>query len=261
MSVQPVHVGMHEDIASMERSHEASPHGVDPGVGWYSSPAIAQGMLPSNANIAWWEGPEIAEWRAIRGWWIAYQAATGHTASNTSIEIAGHRLAVLRKTGAWEVLDSRIAPQWFGSYGEDAVTPGDPAPWSQTGLGGGTEIQPGGVYSGGAQSIHGGTPALDLWTSATPDYDAIHMMVRHRLALRNRAGTDDRASSNFIIQAGADYYPNRTSTTADLAPSTYFPGVGVGRFVRVRNDWRLASFVVKNGGVDLLKSPSPPMFN
>ena len=252
---------MHEDIASMARTHEANPHGVDPGVGWYNQPALAQGMTPDNSLIPWWPGPTFSAWRAITGWWIIFQASTGHTATNTSVEIAGQRLAVLRKTGRGEVLSQSVAPTWFSSYGEDTITPGDPAPWSQAGLAGGTEVQPALTYGGGYQTIHGGTARLSLWTSETPDYDAIHMLVRCRLALRNRGGTDDRASAAFIIQAGADYYPTTTTSVADLAPATYLPGVGVGRFLRIKTDWRVASFVVKNAGVDLLANPPPPLFS
>lgn len=255
-SASPRHVGAAADLAFMGLDHEATPRGVDPGVGWYERPSYAQAMQPNNSLIPWWPGPDISEWKGITGWWIAYAASTGHTATNAAVEVAGQRLAILRKSGQWEVLSERTVPNWFGSYGEDAVTPGDPAPWSATGLAGGLEFQPGNTYGGGGQSIHGGTALVRLWDEDF-DVDCIHMMVRHRLTLRNRGGIDDRGSARIVIQAGADYWPDENSTVADVTPPGYLPGVGTGRFLLVRPEWRISTFICRNFPVDVTGNPPP----
>ena len=251
---------MASDIASMSTAHEGVPHGVAEGVGWKYNPSIAQGMQPNNSLISWWTGPTYAEWRAITAWFICYQEATGHTATNSAIEVSGVVLNVLRKTGVWEVLHSQRAPTWFGGYGEDAVSLGDPATWSAAGLDGGTEVQPGYLYQGGAQSIHGGSGRMQLWSTPEPDYDALHVVIRHRLVLRNRAGVDDRANARFIVQAGADYYPTLESTVlSHMTPPGYAPGVAVGRFMLVTPEWRYSTMTVRNPGIDLVATPPPAL--
>lgn len=257
MNIQPRHTGIMGDTIAMGLAHEATPHGVNPAVAWYNTPALAQGMQPNNSLIGWWPGPNFPAWRAIIGWWIAYQATSGHAATNSAIEISGEQLAVLRKSGQWEILHREKVPAWFGAYAEDAVAQGDPTPWSAGGLDGGLEVQPAYSYLGAPQAIHGGTPKLQLWSGTEPDFDAIHMVVRHRLTLKNRGGTDDRANANFVLQAGADYWPSVTTVVADLSPAGFLPGVGCGRFTKVKNYWRLSTFLVSNPGIDIVANPPP----
>lgn len=258
-SCQPRHVGVARDLASQNANHEAFPHGVSIEAAWRTHPTIAQGMNPDNSNIAWWPGPVFSAWKGICAWFIIFQEETGHTATNGAVEISGISLTVLRKTGKWDVLFSQKQPAWFAAYSENAVNLGDPATWSAIGLDGGVDVQPGYLYGGAPQTIHGGSGRLQLWDSHAPDFDAIHVSVRHRLVLKNRGGVDDRSSAKFIIQAGADYYPTVTTTMQDIAPATYYPGVGLGQFVQVAKEWRYAPFVVVNSGIDIVRNPPPSL--
>lgn len=61
-----------------------------------------------------------------------------------------------------------------------------------------------------------------------------------RLALRDSAGPDDRASADYLVHVGADW---RDPADPGCANDAYIcPSLGVGRFERVRSDWRNTSF-------------------
>ena len=256
----PAHVGISCDDLFMAANHEQSPHGLSNTVGWYYAPTLSQGMHPDMSQIGWWPGPNFPAWQAIVPWWVAYVGASGSGSTNTAVEIAGVQLCAHRtSTQQWEVLWQSLQSSWILSLNEDAVTSGDPAPWSGTGPAGGTAVQPGNTYASAQQCIHGGGGRVALpWGAAGMDFDALHVIVRHRLVLKNPVGVDDRASANFIVQAGADYYPTLTTTLGMMAPAAYVPGVGVGRFLQSQNGWRLSTFLCRSAALQTLINGAPP---
>ena len=79
-----------------------------------------------------------------------------------------------------------------------------------------------------------------------------------RLVLANPSGPDDRGSSHFIIAMGSDW---RTSSGGGC-PTNQFgqlacQGVGGGRFIYPRNQWRAAVMSTMTAD-DLRTLPMPP---
>ena len=222
------------------KAHEETPHGLSPSVGWYAGPALAQGISPTMANIGWWPGPNIPVWLAVCPWWIAYIGSSGSTATNTAIELGEMRLVVQQaSTGRWQTLECIQTPGWIQATSENAITSyGPPVPGVSTWVRGDTLIRP-----SAGQCIHGGGSKVALpLLNGLPDLSALFVTLDHRLVLIDPAGVDDRASANFIVLCGADYYPTVDSTPASVLPATYLPGVGVGQFLKVQNGWRQSVF-------------------
>lgn len=241
--------------------HEVRPL-CSPCAGWGVKPIVVMGTEPyASALPSNWPGTRFADWRAMLGWFVIYEGVGGNTARNSAVEVSGIELWYLSKASkTWKLVQSGLQPNWGTTLAPDAMTTlsvtaaaKEETPHSTTYVPTATNV------------VHGGLAQAETpWNSAAnrSDIDAIYLAVRHRLALRDTSGVDDRAHANFVLQAGVDYYPYLGSRVSDLK-APYVPGAGLGQFIKVSSQWRYSTMFLKSSAISepqLLKI-QPPVFN
>jgi len=241
---------------AMQQDNEAIPHGVPDGKGWKWRPQITMGAEPYAASIPkWYNGTRYAEWPNITLWFTLYETADGSGSSNTSVEIGGLELWVLRASdNTWELVEEAAAPTWYNRYREDGFAIGQEskfvAPLADSGVA--LPMTPGYL-------VHGGLPVVPMpWLAGKADVRAILATVRHRLVKTDPAGVDDRAAARYAVSAGVDFWPERGKPLN----SPYNPASGTGPFIQVNQAWRYASFLVLKKGdqIDsILALPAPAL--
>lgn len=233
---------LRQALSDMQQVHEGVPAGVADGVGWKTRPAEGMGTEPYAASIKpWWKGTKFAQWRAIVSWFTVYAEEGGNPAENSGVEVAGVEAWYLSTTDReWKRLQSSLRPTWHGAYATNAIDRSVErihAASSVEGL----------VLAPSRQNmVHGGLSHADTPWSADPeraDLSALLVSVRHRLALKDAVGPDDRARARLMVQAGADYYPFSGAKVSDLN-AAYVPSIGLGRFLRAGPDWRYSLMLV-----------------
>lgn len=192
--------------------------------------------------------------------WLEIFTARENQARNTSVEMSNIKLYVLRKsTGKWqEVSDTAVDGKDFPKHGAsgDVLTP-DLHPEGDNKV-----VTPASDIN---RMFHGWGSETDTRELAegfpTTDIKAVFATVNARLVKKDDKGTDDRDKSEYHLQMGTDYYPDKGVRTEDerilmkgedgkpmrnkegKPIGTYFPGVGVSRAKRVTNDWQAFNFV------------------
>jgi hypothetical protein len=91
------------------------------------------------------------------------------------------------------------------------------------------------------------------------DVRAVFVTMDTRLVLDKATGTDDRASARYLVNVGADYWPNAQAVNTSWS---YAPGVGQGRFILATPEWRKATMIVPNGRYgssmqEMISNPPP----
>lgn len=233
-------------LKDMQLSHEATPAGVADGVGWKTRPAEGMGTEPYASSIKpWWKGTKFEQWRSIVTWFTIYAVEGSSFAPNAGVEVAGIETWYQSATeGVWRRLQSSRQPTWQGGYATNAIDRSQDRIHSSPGSEG-LVLAP-----SAANMVHGGLGHVDTpWTEnpLQADLGALLVSVRHRLVMKDTALPDDRSVAQFIVQAGADYYPFKGARVADMN-AAYVPAIGLGRFVRASPQWRYAlMLVVKKG--------------
>jgi len=239
--------------------HEARP-ACSPCAGWGVKPITVMGTEPyASALPSNWPGVKFAEWKAMLAWFVIYEGASGNTAKNAAVEVGSIEMWYLSKTSrTWQLVQSGLLPKWDSTVAPDAVTL---SKTSALRVASSSSI----TYVPTATNVvHGGLPQTETpWNAATnkSDIDAIYVSVRHRLTLRNPADVDDRASANYVLEAGADYYPYMGARVSDLSAS-YVPGAGLGQFVKVTSQWKYSTLFLKSSSISeaQIYSIQPPAF-
>ncbi len=226
-------------IADMRELNDLPLAGVSNSPGWARGPGhVVMGNDPrgSRTPAAWRpRDPRLksdAWWNALLPWLVVFDGV-GHTATHTRVQVRHMRTYVLsRRTGQW----LRI--------GADATIDGELYPKTLTGApmsSADLRQEPDGSTSIG---VPGGDRVFHGWSGARQQIDpadvmAVHVTLQARLMV-NRL--DDRDQAKLLIQVGADYYPDRNTSTSAFAPETYNPGVGLSRAKRVSNAWQAFNF-------------------
>lgn len=239
--------------------HEVLP-ACAPCYGWGVKPLVVMGTEPyASALPPNWPGLRAADWKGMGSWFVIYEGTKGNTATNTAVEVGGIELWYLSKTTkTWRLVQSAPRPKWDMAVGPDIVSLNAP-PIARVA---GSESV---TYVPTAASVaHGGLPLTETpWDSATnkSDIEAIYLAVRHRLALRNPTGVDDRASANYVLNAGVDYMPSMFTRVRDLN-ATYAPGAGQGQYIKVSPQWRYSTLFLKSSSISetQILSIQPPTF-
>jgi hypothetical protein len=249
---------LQEALSNMQLMHEIVPFGIDIKSGWHVGPYVVMGTEPYAAALpTWWrKGRRHAEWHSLAPWFTVYLDANGTRTSNTGVEIFGiEAWAYLESTRTWQLLEARQRPSWQGAYNPNAV--------QSLMKSGGKAIQEGGFLAmpTTAFMVHGGIPQTTVPWTERADLRALLVSVRHRLALIDPKGADDRAQAAFGVLAGADYYPWVGAGLADLE-ADYNPGAGSGRFLKVTPDWRYSTVLLTGKTVTAteLTQAIPPEF-
>lgn len=235
--------------------NEIIPHGVSDAIAWKRAQYVTMGTEPHASTVPKnWGGPVIQDWTAIVPWFIAYEDETRNKSTTTQVEVSGIELWTLGLAGKWTKLCSALPPEWCDPFSENAInTTTSTSPIIRTSNGNTFRPGKGVAYHGGLHRVP--TP----WNAQGADILAIYASVRHRLVLD---GADDPADVYFGVECGVDYWPSMTATLADVAPATYIPGAGDGRFMRAKANWQYSTFYCKKTGVTdaQILGYAPPTF-
>ncbi|MEK2690825.1 hypothetical protein [Bdellovibrio sp. GT3] len=228
--------GASQAIIDMVASQSASSHeAVIPDIRyeWQTKPMIIM-QSPSGADIPSWFEYSKPEWCYTLNSWLQVFEATGNSATNTRVQYRNMKIFVLsQSTRTWSLLKN------------------DPSPYTDTwkypftySASSGTKVESSGGLSFKPKYplfAHGyGTHS----TIVPQDIRAVFVSMETRLVLENAAGTDDRSSAKYLVNVGADYWPNAQAVNTTWG---YAPGVGQGRFILATPEWRKATMIVPNG--------------
>lgn len=197
--------------------HEGNPHGVPTSFDWYYGPFVEMGNNPAGAT-------------ALNHWLNVYVDLSGTIPANTRVNLRHSQVWWKRaSTGVWTMGVNESRPE-VESYKED---------YSGTPIAADTRNEPDGslsVRTTTGRNCHGYCPYPRI--SIPPaDIGGIVSVIQARLILHNTGGTDDRATSKYMVEAGADYYPAPTGPGIENNP-----GIGGGKFKYVSTDWKSFCF-------------------
>ncbi len=192
-------------------------------------------------------------------WFVIYPDESGNPAKNTAVEISGIELWSLSiKDKAWKLVQSSLTPTWSDIVAQDAINASNTKAFQ-------TSTSTSAIYAPGPDNMmHGGLGhAVTPWnlSSGRADINALLVVIRHRLVLKDPKLADDRASARLGLQAGVDYYPFVGAKVSDLNAS-YVPGAGVGRFIKVTPNWRYSTTFIRSSRIseqELLAIPAPSL--
>lgn len=236
-------------IADMSSPSEALV--IDPRYNWQRQPQVTMAAPRGDAIPSWWSGNRPTWTSAVLSWFTAFEAQ-GNQASNTRVHVKNLRFYVLSQaTRTWTLVDSSTTPAvnlW--SY---------PFDWAAGASGAGLRNE-----SDGGVSMKPVYPKFHHgWANAKAinpqDVRAVFATIDFRLVLDNANGADDRASAKYVVDAGADYYPDMGLKWS----LNYAPGIGNGRMLLATKDWRSATLLVPNPNygstMEEMRSNPPPL--
>jgi hypothetical protein len=223
--------------------------GAPPGAGWQTGPGhVVMGNDPRGTRTpVWWQPRDRrfkseAYWTVLIPWLVVYDAP-GHASRNTRVQVRHFRVFVKsRATGSWRQNAHALGVEGaiYPKHLQGAVTV---IPDERRESDGSTSVLPPhgqGVYHGwccGLTKIHG------------PDVAAVFVTVQARLVPDQSHIPDDRHQARFLMQVGADYYPDASTRVHAFAPTQFNPGVGSSRFKRLTPAWQAFNFATLDVGV------------
>lgn len=248
-------------VEDMTRENEVvlgAPDGSGPGRHYRGVNAMGNDPRGTNTPGYWRDvlvDPDYGDadlWTAISPW-MFIEPTNDNEAVNTRVHLGQIRLNILRKsTNRWHTvqihsLDGALYPVHL--TGNDVEVP------SLRRVGNAIEVLPptkakDGLYHGWGQLV--GYPTWDI--------KAVHVKIDAKLVVGEASLPDDRDRARYLIQVGADYYPNKEARVGDAKlqlfdpedptnPEKYYsylPGVGLSRAKLVTNEWRTYNFVTLN---------------
>lgn len=245
-------------VEDMTKPNEVKLQGAPAGPGWTRGPELVMGSEPKGSSAPDYWNPGNGRyksdswWNAMIPWFVIY-IGEGNEASNTRVEI--RNLVVhyqSKKTGQWHLLD-RSEGGVGGGYHPTHLQGAhfESANPRRSGEHGTVSIKPRSGYA-----VHG------WWDKGRVEMDGadiknIAVSMQARLVLDDPQGPDDRAKARFLVQTGADYWPDRQTTLHAFAPAQYNPGVGFGRFKLAGTEWQAFNFTTMPP--EQIESDPPPL--
>ncbi len=215
--------------------HEARAAGVPDYYDWASAPRMGTGNNPPD------------NFTAITAWGHLYEAASGNPATNSRVQLDGLKTYVLSKaTGQWTLLqDAAVEGSAFRADYVNNVN--KPANVRNEGDG---SIS---VIADDGYNFHF-WPRAARATINPQDIAGVYTTVQARLVVDNLAEPDDRASAQYVLGMGADYW---LSPEAGWDNFTTNMDVAIGRFKLVTPEWQ--SFNMTTLSAEQLLDNPPPM--
>ncbi|MDO4681858.1 MAG: hypothetical protein Q4B17_03605 [Lautropia sp.] len=221
--------------------------GVNQGYGWAKGPGyVVMGNDARGTNTpGYWSVynthyKSSAYWNAIIPWVVVFDGV-GNQATNTRVQLKNIKLYMKRKSNnRWEkIVDERVSGENYPKslQGDRTTTPD-----LRYDADGSRSIRP----AGGNNVFHGWGAIQNI---DARDIRAIFVTVQARLVVDNPNRPDDRARARYLVHVGSDYYPEASTRVGQLAPSFYFPGVGVSRAKYVTNQWQAFNFATIDAGI------------
>jgi hypothetical protein len=235
-------------ISDMRLMNDMPLAGAPKGPGWAVGPGhVIMGNDPRGTRTPRWWNPANtryksgAYWTVILPWFWIYDGV-GHVGTNTRVQVRGFKTWIKsRRTDVWREAGTGSAID--GAHYAKTSYPGDVGkPDVRKEPDGTVAIRP----PGGPAMYHGwccGPATIDA-----PDVAAVFVTLQARLVADRRDRPDDRDTSRYLMQVGADYYPDAATRVAAFAPDSYNPGVGLSRFKLVTSEWQAYSFATIDVG-------------
>jgi hypothetical protein len=234
-------------ISDMSRPSEALV--IDPRFDWQYQPRVTMHAPRGDAIPNWWQGNRPLWTNAVVPWFTAFEAQ-GNRARNSRVQIMNLRFYILsNRTRRWIEVEQRFRPEmklWAYPFREV----GAPCENLRFEKDGSVSVTPKYPYF-----LHG-------WGGGHPidasDVGATFTAMEFRLIVHDRKKKDDREAARYVVDVGADYYPDMSLRWS----LDYAPGIGNGRMLLARKHWRTASLLIanRNHGItidDLRKNPPP----
>ena len=236
-------------VSDMRLKNDLPLAGAPKGPGWTTGPGhVIMGNDPRGSRTPSWWVPANARyksnsfWNVIFPWFVIFDGV-GHEGINTRVQIRHMKVWIKsRRTGDWRLAGESIGVQG-AHYAKHLQGSDTGRPDVRAEPDGSTAIRP----PGGQTAYHGWCcgPA----TIEGPDVAAVFVTLQARLVVDRRDRPDDRETSRYLVQVGADYYPDAKTQVAAFAPVAFNPGIGLSRFKRVTSDWQAFNFATIDVGV------------
>jgi hypothetical protein len=221
-------------VDDMKLCHEAIPHGVPTTFNWQQCPR---------------KGGDPANMRAIIPWGQVYETVAGNPATNTRVQLRDLKVYYLSKKRKRWLYVTGATLVAGAAYREDFAGDASISPDIRTEPDGTVSVKAGGGYN-----FHF-WPSTGRSTISASDIVGVFATCQARLILHDPAQPDDRASAQYILSVGADYWKNLT--TGWCADWTCNYDAGIGRFRFVQNDWQ--AFNMHSLSESAIRSNPPPL--
>jgi hypothetical protein len=241
-------ISIEQVISDMSLPSEAL--AIDPRFDWQYRPKVTMHAPRGDAIPDWWSGERPLWTTAVVPWFTAFEAQ-GNKSKNSRIQIRNLRLFLLSiTTGEWIEIEQRFQPDvklWAYPFREIGDACGESL-----------RLEKDGSVSLLPQYPH----FLHGWGSGheinARDIGAAFAAMEFRLIIDDHGKKDDRNVARYVVDVGADYYPDMSLHWS----LDYAPGMGNGRMLLVREYWRTASLLIANPNYgitfeDLRRNPPP----
>lgn len=213
---------------------------------WAVDPVPAQVAMGTDTRgckaPTWWLESSASQaykdcdpWTAFVQWFVVFEGE-GNKADNVRVQVRKPRAWFLDETDEqWKPLSRTNTTSWFLATKDDISWVDQPM-----------DIQRAGeadlafrVNRQSPYSYHGlaGTGPVDI-SHAIPNIKAVFTTVQARLVPDDPERPDDIEQSVWLLQSGADYYPDPDAHPSQTLP----PGVGLSRSKRLTGQWQSFSF-------------------
>jgi hypothetical protein len=236
-------------VSDMRLKNDLPLAGAPKGPGWTTGPGhVVMGNDPRGTRTPSWWVPangrfkSDAYWNVVFPWFVIFDGV-GHEGTNTRVQIRGMKVWIKgRRSGDWRLAGA--SDRVDGAHYAKHLQGGDIGkPDVRIEPDGSSAIRP----PGGPATYHGwccGPASID-----GPDVAAVFVTLQARLVVDRRDRPDDRSTSRYLVQVGADYYPDAKTQVAAFAPVAFNPGVGLSRFKLVTTQWQAFNFATIDVGV------------
>lgn len=233
-------------VDDMGLSNDASLLGI-PAFAWATHPnpaKLSMGADPRGCIApAWWQNTS-AVWSQYKDcdWWTGYVQwfvvfeGVGNNADNVRVETRNPQSWYLsRASEQWTLIGEATNTSWFYATKTNMRwVPGLIDTYS--GVDDSTVKR---VDRNAQYTYHGVWPLGTIDISAiAADIAAVYTTVEARLIVDNPSLPDERNEAIWLLQSGADYYPDINATASNATP----PGVGLSRSKRITSEWQSFNF-------------------
>ena len=245
--------------ADMQRLNDRPLAGAPKGPQWATGPGfLVMGANPrGSATPDYWKPAEArfksdAGWRAFIPWLVVF-SGEGNAATHAMVEMRNLTAWLQsKKTGEWRRLG--VAREIHGENYPTHVMGSDTSPASLEKNDRGYTLlkpKPGTAFHGWWNY---GKMRID-----PEDIANVFVTVEGRLVPGQGwlwKPEDDRDRAEFLLQVGADWWPDVDTRLEAFAPERYNPGSGGSRFKLLTNEWQWVSFTTVP--LDQIASSLPP---
>jgi hypothetical protein len=237
----------------MIKTSEAAPQG------WGNTSGGVWTEWPYDAEISQGNSPPTygGPWTAFTAWGVLYQTTTGNASTNTRVNIVNMQSWWLQtSTHTWHQIQliGTSNPLTGAAYWEDFHD--DTGHENRIGRHAQRHCRHG--HDVRRKELH--FYPSNRGTFIPSDYGGMFSLFSVRLILANPSLTDDRATSQYCVTCGADYWPNLTSglpSGYDPLGNGANPGIGGSCYIRVTNNWR--TICMTSCALSVLQTYPPPI--